>query len=72
MFEGRRQLILYDFMFAPGMHGWPDAGCDGCSMVADQIPHLAHLHAPDTSFAMVLLAPIEKIEAYRQRMGGTA
>ncbi len=69
MFEGRRQLILYHFMFAPGVHGWPDAGCDGCSMVADHIPHLAHLHARDTSFAMVSLAPIEKIEAYRQRMG---
>ena len=69
LFEGRRQLILYHFMFAPGVDGWPDAGCDGCSMVADQIPHLAHLHARDTSFAMVSLAPIEKIEAYRERMG---
>ncbi len=69
MFEGRRQLILYHFMFAPGVDGWPDAGCDGCSMVADQLPHLAHLHARDTSFAMVSLARIEKIEAYRQRMG---
>ncbi len=39
-------------MFAPGAHGWPDAGCDGCSMVADQVPNLAHLHARDTSFAM--------------------
>jgi predicted dithiol-disulfide oxidoreductase (DUF899 family) len=69
LFEGRRQLILYHFMFAPGADGWPGAGCDGCSMVADQIPHLAHLHARDTSFAMVSLAPIEKIEAYRHRMG---
>jgi predicted dithiol-disulfide oxidoreductase (DUF899 family) len=69
LFEGRGQLILYHFMFAPGVDGWPDAGCDGCSMVADQIPHLAHLHARDTSFAMVSLAPIEKIEAYRHRMG---
>ncbi len=69
MFEGRRQLILYHFMFAPGVDGWPDAGCDGCSMVADQLPHLAHLHARDTSFAMVSLASIENIEAYRERMG---
>ena len=69
MFEGRRQLILYHFMFAPGVNGWPGAGCDGCSMVADQVPHLAHLHARDTSFAMVSLAPIERIEAYRERMG---
>jgi predicted dithiol-disulfide oxidoreductase (DUF899 family) len=69
LFEGRSQLILYHFMFAPGVHGWPEAGCDGCSMVADQVPHLAHLHARDTSFAMVSLAPIERIEAYRERMG---
>jgi predicted dithiol-disulfide oxidoreductase (DUF899 family) len=69
LFEGRRQLILYHFMFAPGVDGWPEAGCDGCSMVADQIPHLAHLRARDTSFAMVSLAPIERIEAYRTRMG---
>jgi predicted dithiol-disulfide oxidoreductase (DUF899 family) len=69
MFEGRRQLILYHFMFAPGVDGWPDAGCDGCSMVADQVPHLTHLRARGTSFAMVSLAPIEMIEAYRERMG---
>ena len=30
LFEGRRQLILYHFMFAPGVDGWPSAGCDGC------------------------------------------
>jgi predicted dithiol-disulfide oxidoreductase (DUF899 family) len=68
LFEGRRQLILYHFMFARGVDGWPDAGCDGCSMVADQIPHLAHLHVRDTSLVMVSLAPIESIDAYRQRM----
>src|SRR5919107_6461838 len=32
LFEGRRQLIIYHFMFAPGVHGWPSAGCDGCSL----------------------------------------
>src|SRR5690348_7707729 len=31
LFEGRRQLILYHFMFAPPVRGWPDAGCVGCS-----------------------------------------
>src|SRR5436309_15080358 len=71
LFEGRRQLILYHFMFAPDVEGWPDAGCPGCSMVADQIPHLAHLHARDTSFVFVSRAPIENIERYRQRMGWT-
>jgi predicted dithiol-disulfide oxidoreductase (DUF899 family) len=67
LFEGRTQLLLYHFMFGPNQ----DAGCDGCSMVLDQIPHLAHLHARDSSFAAVSRAPIAKIEAYRERMGWT-
>jgi predicted dithiol-disulfide oxidoreductase (DUF899 family) len=46
-----------------------DVGCDGCSMFVDQVGHLAHLHARDTSFALVSRAPIAKIEAYRKRMG---
>ena len=45
LFEGRRQLLLYHFMFAPDVQGWPNAGCPGCSMVADQVAHLAHFHA---------------------------
>ena len=65
LFEGRGQLLLYHFMFGPNQ----DVGCDGCSMVLDQICHLAHLHARDTSFAAVSRAPIPKIEAYRKRMG---
>jgi predicted dithiol-disulfide oxidoreductase (DUF899 family) len=71
LFEGRRQLIVYHFMFQPGAPGWPASGCDGCSMVVDNVGHLAHLHARDTSFALVSQAPIEKIEAYRRRMGWT-
>jgi predicted dithiol-disulfide oxidoreductase (DUF899 family) len=71
MFEGRPQLILYHFMFAPGVSGWPEAGCDGCSMFVDQIGHPAHFHARDTSLALVSLAPIERLEAYRKRMGWT-
>jgi predicted dithiol-disulfide oxidoreductase (DUF899 family) len=67
LFEGRRQLLLYHFMFGPNQ----DAGCDGCSMFVDQIGHLAHLHARDTSFALVSRAPITKIEAYRKRMDWT-
>jgi predicted dithiol-disulfide oxidoreductase (DUF899 family) len=69
LFEGRRQLVLYHFMFAQGVEGWPDAGCPGCSMFVDQVGHLAHLHARDTSFVLVSLAPLQSIEAYRQRMG---
>jgi predicted dithiol-disulfide oxidoreductase (DUF899 family) len=67
LFEGRRQLILYHFMFGPNQ----DAGCGGCSMFTDQVGHLAHIHARDTSFALVSRAPIDKIEAYRKRMGWT-
>jgi predicted dithiol-disulfide oxidoreductase (DUF899 family) len=67
LFEGRRQLILYHFMFGPNQ----EVGCDGCSMVVDQIGHLAHLHARGTSFAVVSRAPLAKIEPYRMRMGWT-
>ena len=65
LFEGRRQLILYHFMFGPNQ----DVGCDGCSMVVDNVGHVAHLHARDTSFALVSRAPLAKLEPYRKRMG---
>src|SRR6266542_4615009 len=58
LFEGRTQLLLYHFMFGPNQ----DEGCDWCSMFVDQIGHLAHLHARDTSFALVSRAPLAKIE----------
>jgi predicted dithiol-disulfide oxidoreductase (DUF899 family) len=67
LFEGRRQLLLYHFMFGSNQ----DVGCDGCSMFVDQIGHLAHLHARDTSFALVSRAPTAKLEAYKKRMGWT-
>jgi predicted dithiol-disulfide oxidoreductase (DUF899 family) len=67
LFEGRSQLLLYHFMFGPNQN----AGCDGCSMFVDQVGHLAHLHARDTSFAVVSRAPIGKIAAYKERMGWT-
>jgi predicted dithiol-disulfide oxidoreductase (DUF899 family) len=71
LFDGRRQLIIYHFMFAPGVDGWPSAGCDGCSMVVDNVGHLAHLHARDTSLVLVSRAPLANIEPYRKRMGWT-
>jgi predicted dithiol-disulfide oxidoreductase (DUF899 family) len=71
LFDGRDQLILYHFMFAPGVEGWPDAGCVGCSFMADNICHLSHLHARNTSLVFVSLAPLPQIEAYRKRMGWT-
>jgi predicted dithiol-disulfide oxidoreductase (DUF899 family) len=69
LFDGRRQLIVYHFMFAPGVDGWPSAGCDGCSMFVDNVGHLAHLHARDTSLVLVSRAPLANIEPYRKRMG---
>jgi predicted dithiol-disulfide oxidoreductase (DUF899 family) len=69
LFQGRRQLVLYHFMFAPGVEGWPEAGCPGCSFVVDNIGHLAHLHARGTSLVLVSRAPLANIERYKQRMG---
>jgi predicted dithiol-disulfide oxidoreductase (DUF899 family) len=66
LFEGRRQLIVYHFMFDPA---W-DEGCPACSFVADHFDGaLPHLAARDTSFAAVSRAPLGKIEAFRARMG---
>ena len=67
LFEGRRQLIVYHFMFGPSQ----DVGCNGCSMFVDQVGHLAHLHARDTSFTLVSRAPLAKIEPYKKRMSWT-
>ena len=39
VFEGRRQLIVYRFFYEPGVAGWPESGCPGCSWVADQVTH---------------------------------
>jgi predicted dithiol-disulfide oxidoreductase (DUF899 family) len=67
LFEGRTQLIVQHFMFDPA---W-DEGCPVCSLQADSVGHLAHLHARNTTFAAVSRAPISKIEPFRQRMGWT-
>jgi predicted dithiol-disulfide oxidoreductase (DUF899 family) len=69
LFEGRRQLIVYHFMFAPSVDGWPSAGCPGCSMVVDYLGPLGHLHARDTSLTLISRAPLANLEAYKQRMG---
>src|SRR5262249_3985088 len=44
LFEGRRQLIVYRAFFEPGVFGWPEHACRGCSFGADQVAHLAHLN----------------------------
>lgn len=69
LFEGRRQLIVYRFFFEPGVHGWPEGGCPGCSWIADQITHPAHLNARDTTIALVSRAPQADIERLKERMG---
>jgi predicted dithiol-disulfide oxidoreductase (DUF899 family) len=69
LFEGRRQLIVYRFFFEPGVAGWPESGCTGCSMMADQVAHLAHLNSRDTTFAYASRAPQPDIERLKRRMG---
>ena len=68
LFEGRRQLIVYRAFFEPGVFGWPEHACRGCSMVADQVAHVAHLNARDTTLAFVSRAPQPDIERVKARM----
>ena len=69
LFEGRRQLILYRAFFEPGVYGWPDHGCRGCSFLADQVAHPAHLNARDTTLAFASRAPQADIKRLKERMG---
>src|SRR5215213_3880833 len=69
LFAGRHQLVVYRFFFEPGVAGWPDSGCRGCSFIADQVAHLAHLNARDTTLAFVSRAPQADIERWKARMG---
>src|SRR5688500_14289464 len=69
LFEGRRQLIVYRAFFEPGVFGWPEHACRGCSLVADQVAHDAHLNARDTTLAFVSRAPSADIARLKQRMG---
>jgi predicted dithiol-disulfide oxidoreductase (DUF899 family) len=69
LFEGRRQLIVYRFFYEEGVKGFPEHGCPGCSFLADQVAHLAHLNARDTTLAFVSRAPQPDIERWKARMG---
>lgn len=71
LFEGRRQLIVYRAFLEPGVSGWPDHACVGCSMVADHVAHLAHLNARDTTLVFASRAPQPDIERVKARMGWT-
>ncbi len=67
LFEGRRQLILYQFMFHPE---WDD-GCPSCTAGTNELSpgFLEHLHVRDTTFAMVSRAPIDKLERWKAKKG---
>jgi predicted dithiol-disulfide oxidoreductase (DUF899 family) len=71
LFEGRRQLVTYHFMWRHTESGFPgeDQGCPTCSFLVDSIGGLAHLRACDTTLALVSRAPIASIERFRKRMG---
>ena len=69
LFDSRQQLIIYRAFFEPGVVGWPEHACVGCSMVADQIAHPAHLNARDTTLAFASRAPQADIKRVKARMG---
>jgi predicted dithiol-disulfide oxidoreductase (DUF899 family) len=76
LFDGRRQLIVYRAFYAPdvttyptGGGAYPERACVGCSLVADQVAHPAHLNARDTTLAFVSRAPQAEIQGLKERMG---
>jgi len=71
LFAGRRQLIVYRAFFEPGVHGWPQHACRGCSMIADHVGHLAHLNARDTTLVFASRAGQADIERLKAEMRWT-
>jgi predicted dithiol-disulfide oxidoreductase (DUF899 family) len=77
LFEERRQLILYRAFYAPDVttyanpktDSYPERACAGCSFGTDQVAHLAHLNARDTTLANVSRAPQHEIQGLKERMG---
>jgi predicted dithiol-disulfide oxidoreductase (DUF899 family) len=76
LFDGRRQLVVYRFFYEPdvttyaeGAGTYPDRACAGCSFLADQVAHPAHLNARDTTLAFASRAPQPDIARLKQRMG---
>ena len=67
LFDGRRQLIIYHFMFDPS---WVD-GCPSCTYLTNNIPRLASIHANDTSLVLVSRAPLAKLEDHKARKSWT-
>ncbi|MCV7155204.1 DUF899 domain-containing protein [Mycolicibacterium pyrenivorans] len=69
LFAGRRQLIVYRAFMDPGVSGWPEHGCVGCSLMADHIPNLAHLNARDTTLVYASRGSQSDIARIKDRMG---
>jgi predicted dithiol-disulfide oxidoreductase (DUF899 family) len=75
LFEGRRQLIVYRAFYGPEVTTYADGGqyperaCAGCSFLADQVAHPAHLNARDTTLAFASRAPQAEIQRLKERMG---
>jgi predicted dithiol-disulfide oxidoreductase (DUF899 family) len=76
VFDGRRQLIVYRFFYGPEVTSYaaaggayPERACEGCSLVADQVAHPAHLNARNTTLAFVSRAPQAEIQGLKERMG---
>src|ERR1700680_4697352 len=65
LFEGRRQLIVYHFMFDPT---W-DKGCSGCTGFVDALGDLSLLNKRDTTFVVISRAPLAKLNAYKAQQG---
>ena len=69
LFEGRRQLIVYRAFYEPGVEGWPEHGCIGCSFMADQVADVSHLNARDTTLVFASRAPQSNIARLKARFG---
>jgi predicted dithiol-disulfide oxidoreductase (DUF899 family) len=75
LFDGRRQLIVYRAFYAPDVTtaaegaSYPERACVGCSFVADQVAHPAHLNARDVTLAFISRAPQAEIEGLKERHG---
>ena len=75
LFDGRRQLVVYRAFYDPGIkttvdpYTYPERACGGCSFMADQMAHPAHLGGRDTSLAFVSRSPLAQIQDLQERMG---
>jgi predicted dithiol-disulfide oxidoreductase (DUF899 family) len=69
LFAGRRQLLLYRAFMDPGVAGWPEHGCVGCSFMADHVPNLTHLNSRDTTLVYASRAPQADIRRLQAKLG---